>query len=233
MKNITKLTIGLVTVSLISFAKVVLANPKWQNPITHGATNISQVSTPEDNTFSDFEVEVERSQPAAQQTSTTLEEAWPHGGFASYQWLRLQQAWPDNDFATYEWRPSYQNRDVLYSSSVYIEVVGNTLKIYKANLSEPLGQRSRCGGLGCDLAKGSLVATLNLEHRRTLEIDPNRQPFPLIVNLFVVGETSERASFLQGAQCRTVYHMLECVSTQIPPISTTNLPSFYRFTLGD
>ena len=44
MKSITKLTIGLITITLISGGKCMLANPPQQDPINY-ATNISEVRT--------------------------------------------------------------------------------------------------------------------------------------------------------------------------------------------
>ena len=83
------------------------------------------------------------------------------------------------------------------------------MTLYNSHQLEPLGQNARCGGFGCNLAKGSLVATLTFERQG---------------NLFVVREASERASFLQGAKCRlkpSYNDILEC--------SSPNSPAVYRF----
>lgn len=140
-----------------------------------------------------------RSQPIAQQTSPTLEEAWPY----------------DNNFVVYEWLRS--DRSKLYSHALEVQLAGNKLSLYNTHLSEPLGQNVRCGGFGCDLATGSLVAALTFERQG---------------NLFVVREASERASFLQGAKCKITAHILECTSTKSPPRSA-NFPGIFRFYIAD
>jgi hypothetical protein len=138
----------------------------------------------------------------AQQRTSTLESAWTDGtGFTSYIWSRATDG------------------GSLYSSSIYTVVSGNTLSIYNTYMSEPLGQFARCGGLGCDLGRGELVATIEFASQAN--------------GSFVVQSASSRASFLQDAQCRIIgEHMksLECRAPHGP--SVQNLPSTFTFIPG-
>jgi hypothetical protein len=138
----------------------------------------------------------------AQQRTSTLESAWTDGtGFTSYTWSRASDG------------------GSFYSSSIYTVVSGNTLSIYNTYMSEPLGQFARCGGLGCDLERGELVATIEFAYQSS--------------NTFVVQSASPRASFLQDAQCRITgeyMKVLECSAPRGP--SVQNLPSIYTFVPG-
>lgn len=130
----------------------------------------------------------------------------------------LETVWTDaTGFAYFDWLRAEDNRE-LYSSSLYLSVSGNTLSIYNTYNAEPLGRLARCGGLGCDLGTGSLVATLEFVQQGS--------------NLFTVQSASSRASFLQGAQCRIVGNVLqalECFSEQGP---SADMPSVFRFSPG-
>jgi hypothetical protein len=136
-----------------------------------------------------------------QQTDLTLEAAWANRGFTAFSWIRMDDS------------------HSLYNGTVYTEVTGNTLSIYNSYLRSPLGQLARCGGLGCDLGKGALIATL--------EVEPQG-------NSFIVKSASGSASFLQGAVCNVLQTdyppVLECISNQSPAFS--NIPSRFRFSPG-
>lgn len=137
--------------------------------------------------------------PLAQ--AQTLETGWADGsGFANYTWLRSED---DGE---------------LYSSAVYLSLSGNTLSIYNTYNAAPLGQLARCGGLGCDLGKGQLLATLEVVPRGS--------------NRYTVINTSQKTSFLQGAQCNVAgsyFQFFECFSPSGPIFDS---PSTFRFTPG-
>ena len=137
--------------------------------------------------------------PLAQ--AQTLETVWADGsGFANYAWLRTED---DGE---------------LYSSAVYLSLSGNSLSIYNTYNAAPLGQLARCGGLGCDLGKGQLLATL--------EVMPQGD------NRYTVVSASQKASFLQGAQCRVAgsyFYFFECFSPRGP---IGDFISTFRFTPG-
>ena len=97
----------------------------------------------------------------------------------------LEAGWVDSSgFTSFAWLRSDDNRE-LYSSAVYLSLSGNKLSIYNTYNAAPLGQLARCGGLGCDLGKGQLLATL--------EVVPQGS------NRYLVTNASQKASFLQGA----------------------------------
>lgn len=131
----------------------------------------------------------------------TLETGWTDGaGFANYAWLRTE------------------DEGELYASAVYLSLSGNSLSIYNTYNAAPLGQLARCGGLGCDLGKGQLLATL--------EVVPQGN------NRYTVTSASQKASFLQGAQCRVVedyMQVFECFASSGP---MADLPSTFRFSPG-
>lgn len=137
--------------------------------------------------------------PLAQ--APTLETGWGDGsGFAYYTWLR-----------------SEDDREP-YSSAVYLSLSGNSLSIYNTYNAAPLGHLTRCGGLGCDLGKGQLLATL--------EVVPQGS------NRYTVVSTSQKTSFLQGAQCRVAesyMQVFECFSSSGP---SADLPGIFRFSPG-
>lgn len=141
------------------------------------------------------------SQEVSLAQAQTLETDWADGpGFASYAWLRAED-----------------NRE-LYSSAVYLSLSGNSLSIYNTYNAEPLGHSARCGGLGCDLGKGQLLATIEV--------------MPQGGNRYSVVTASQKASFLQGAQCRVAESYLqvfECFSSSGPNV---DLPSAFRFSPG-
>lgn len=140
--------------------------------------------------------------------------------FAQQSNLSLSKAWEDgNGFTSFEWLSAKDN-ETIYSSAVYTEVNQNTLSIYNTYNRAPLGQYARCGGLGCDLGKGQLVATVKFERKGSG---------------FIVREASSKAGFLVGAQCRLVDSymvILECKSNKSPAIGTVNIPSIFRFAPG-
>lgn len=137
--------------------------------------------------------------PLAQ--SQTLETAWAYdSGFANYAWLRTE------------------DEGELYSSAVYLSLSGNSINIYNTYNAAPLGHSARCGGLGCDLGKGQLLATI--------EVAPQGG------NRYSVVAASQKASFLQGAQCRVAGsfpQVFECFSSSGP---SADLPSIFRFSPG-
>ena len=137
--------------------------------------------------------------PLAQ--SQTLETVWADGsGFASYEWFRTE------------------DEGELYASAVYLSLSDNSLSIYNTYNAAPLGHSARCGGLGCDLGKGQLLATLEVVSQGS--------------NRYTVVNTSEKTSFLQGAQCRVAgsyFQFFECFSLSGP---SADLPSTFRFSPG-
>lgn len=137
----------------------------------------------------------------AQQRSNTLNQTWTDGnGFTSVSWSFVEDG------------------EEIYSSAVYTEINQNTLNIYNTYQLDPFGKYARCGGLGCDLGKGQLIATLKFESKGSS---------------FVVKEASGNASFLKGSQCKLVesyLKVLECTSTQNP--SGNRMPSIFRFSPG-
>lgn len=142
-----------------------------------------------------------RAQGVTLAQAQTLETVWADGsGFANYVWLRTE------------------DEGELYSSAVYLSLSGNSLSIYNTYNAAPLGHSARCGGLGCDLGKGQLLATL--------EVVPQGS------NRYTVINTSEKTSFLQGAQCKVTgsyFQFFECFSPSGP---SADLPSTFRFTPG-
>lgn len=82
-----------------------------------------------------------------------------------------------------------------------------------------MGKYSRCGGLGCDLGKGQLIAALNFESRG---------------NVLIIQSATGKAAFLNGARCKLVesdLKILECTSKQNPN-PDAKIPSIFRFTPG-
>ena len=132
----------------------------------------------------------------------------------------LGQVWPDANkaFLLFSWSRVEDNEEI-YSSALYTEISQNTLNIYNTYKLEPFGKSARCGGLGCDLAKGQLVASLKFESNG---------------NRFVVRESSGKAGFLTGAKCRVLEEnyllVLECRSNKTP--DSINMPSIFRFAPG-
>lgn len=130
----------------------------------------------------------------------------------------LQDSWADAPgFASFTWARDEDGREI-YSSSVYLSVSDNQLSIYNTYNTAPLGHLARCGGLGCDLGKGQLLATL--------EVVKQGQ------NLFTVTSTSDKASFLQGAQCRideSYLQVFKCFSLRGP---NSEMPSIFTFSPG-
>jgi hypothetical protein len=99
-----------------------------------------------------------------------------------------------------------------------IQIKQNTLNIYNTYKLDPFGKNARCGGLGCDLGKGALVATLKFEPKGSS---------------FIVREASGKAGFLTGARCRIVdgyAPVLECASNKSP--ASSNMQSVFRFAPG-
>ncbi|AMA08913.1 hypothetical protein [Picosynechococcus sp. PCC 73109] len=138
----------------------------------------------------------------AQQKAFVLQEAWGFSrGFASFDWLRAE------------------DKETIYSSAVYTEINRNTLAVYNTYKQDPFGKYARCGGLGCDLGKGQLIATLNFESRG---------------NLLIVQSATGKAAFLNGALCKLVESyltVLECTSKQNPN-PDAKIPSIFRFAPG-
>lgn len=138
----------------------------------------------------------------AQRKDLTLQEAWGFTrGFTSFDWLRAE------------------DKKTIYSSVVYTEINQRTLKVHSTYKQDPFGKSSRCSGLGCDLSKGQLIATLNFESRG---------------NLLIVQSATGKAAFLNGARCKLVesnINFLECTSKQNPN-SAAKIPSIFRFAPG-
>lgn len=136
----------------------------------------------------------------SQQTSQTLQSAWGFSsGFTFFHWLRAE------------------DKGKVYSSTVHILVKNNKLSIFNAYQREPLGQLARCGGLGCDLGKGSLIATLKFLRQG---------------DRFIIKTTSSKATFLKGASCKvdkTGLSSLECLSDEGPQ---GKFPSLFKFLSG-
>ena len=130
----------------------------------------------------------------------------------------LQDSWADAPgFASFTWARDEDGREI-YSSAVYLSLSGNQLSIYNTYNAAPLGHLARCGGLGCDLGRGQLLANLEV-------VKQNR-------NLFTVTSTSDKVSFLQGAQCRideSYLQVFECFSLRGP---NSEMPSVFRFSPG-
>lgn len=127
----------------------------------------------------------------------------------------LQDSWADAPgFASFTWARDEDGRE-LYSSTVYLALSDNQLSIYNTYNAAPLGHSARCGGLGCDLGRGQLLATL--------EVVKQSQ------NIFTVTNTSDRASFFQGAQCRideSYLQVFKCFSLRGP---NSEMPSIFTF----
>lgn len=133
--------------------------------------------------------------------SQTLQDNWGNAtGFASFVWSRSEDG------------------GEIYASTVYLSLSGNKLSIYNTYNAAPLGHLARCGGLGCDLGKGQLLANL--------EVVKQGQ------NLFTVTSTSDKVSFLQGAQCRieeSYLQVFKCFSLRGP---NSDMPSVFTFSPG-
>jgi hypothetical protein len=137
-----------------------------------------------------------------QQRSESLGQAWSDGNknFTLYSWLRAE------------------DESEIYSSPVYTEINQNTLNVHNTYRLDPFGKNARCGGLGCDLGKGQLIATLRFDSKG---------------DSFLIKEASGNAAFLKGSQCRLIrgyVQVLECTSTQNP--SGSKMPSIFRFSPG-
>lgn len=153
-------------------------------------------------------------------TSLTIgfaQSAITSSAFAQQGNRSLSQAWSDANkaFVSFSWSRAEDNQEI-YSSALHTEISQNTLSIYNTHKLDPFGKNARCGGLGCDLGKGQLVATLKFEPKG---------------NRFIVREASSKAGFLTGAQCRLVAGymvVLECTSNKSP--ASSNMPSIFRFT---
>lgn len=116
----------------------------------------------------------------AQQKQSTLENDFTTDTFAHYEWVS-----PDSG-------------EPIYESGIYIVVQGNKMSIYNTYNRYPLGTAAQCGGFGCDLGKGSLLATLDFVKQG---------------NDYIVRNASQRAAFLQGSRCKVVEFattILEC-----------------------
>jgi len=142
----------------------------------------------------------------AQRNQLTLENEFVEWAFVGYEWL------------------SANDRSSIYESTIYIEVKGNTMSIYNTYNREPLGRIASCGGLGCDLGKGSLLATLSFANQG---------------NAYVVRDASQKAAFLKGSRCKVVpdaMPVLECFSNQAPTPGDgrnyLNMPSIIKFVPG-
>ena len=133
--------------------------------------------------------------------SQTLQDNWTNAtGFASFTWSRNEDG------------------NEIYASTVYLSLSGNQLSIYNSYNIAPLGHLARCGGLGCDLGRGQLLANL--------EVTKQGQ------NLFTVTSTSDNVSFLQGAQCRieeSYLQVFDCFSLRGP---NSEMPSVFTFSPG-
>ncbi|NER81882.1 MAG: hypothetical protein F6K42_20420 [Leptolyngbya sp. SIO1D8] len=108
-------------------------------------------------------------------------------GFYSYSWQL-----PENE------RPIYQN-------AVFVLSRGNNLCVYQTVQLDPFGSLALCGGLGCDLEKGELIAEL--------EFTPNAD------GTLLVQSTTGLASFMRGAVCQvdaSYLPTLVCRSPQSP-----------------
>ncbi len=130
----------------------------------------------------------------------------------------LQDSWADAPgFASFTWIRDEDGGE-MYSSTVYLSLSGNNLDIYNTYNAAPLGHLARCGDLGCDLERGQLLANL--------EVVKQDQ------NLFTVKSTSDKVSFLQGAQCRideSYLQVFECFSLRGP---NSEMPSVFTFSPG-
>lgn len=119
----------------------------------------------------------------------------------------LETNWPIRGYATYELARS--DGSILYSSTVFLEVAGNQVYVYNTYLRDPLGSFSRCGGLGCDLGRGSRIGSLSF--RNTVH---NQSPIYSILN------SDGQASFMQGSICQViddnVFDKLMCRTLQGP-----------------
>jgi len=135
-----------------------------------------------------------------QQSSQSLQSRWSDGvGFVTLNWLRAS------------------DRATLYSSTVYLSVTGNRISVFNTYAKEPFGQLARCGGLGCDLGKGALVATLDLVPKG---------------NSLSVQNASAKASFLKGATCSVVEDYLQVLECSSSKGAQGSLPSLFVFAPG-
>jgi hypothetical protein len=130
----------------------------------------------------------------------------------------LQSTWADGSgFSSFTWSRAEDGGEI-YSSAVYLSLSGNRLSIYNTYNAAPLGHSARCGGLGCDLERGQLVADL--------EVVKQDQ------NLFTVISTSGNADFLQGASCaveESYLQVFKCFSLRGP---NSEIPSVFEFAPG-
>lgn len=109
-----------------------------------------------------------------------------------------------NGFFSYTWlRP--EDREPLYKSAVFAVSKGNKLCVYESVHQDPFGSLARCGGLGCDLKKGELVAIL--------EFKPNTD------GTLLVQSATGSTSFMRGAVCqvdKSYLPKLVCRPSQSP-----------------
>ncbi|ACB54597.1 hypothetical protein cce_5251 (plasmid) [Crocosphaera subtropica ATCC 51142] len=121
------------------------------------------------------------------QNKTTLESI--NWGFFSY-------------YIRYPHDTEYPYPNAIYKSVVYLERKNNIIYIYNTYLRRPLGQANGCGGLGCDMGKGSLLGTLKLQRRG---------------NFLVVTEATEQAKILNNVKCQVqgddTVPVLSCIGT--------------------
>jgi len=116
-----------------------------------------------------------------------LEDDLGADGFFSYTWLRLEDEKP------------------FHESVVFAVSKGNTLCLYQSIQQDPFGSLALCGGLGCDLKRGELVAIL--------EFKPNTD------GTLLVQSVTGLVSFMRGAVCQvdaSYLPTLVCRSSQSP-----------------
>lgn len=140
----------------------------------------------------------------AQQRSSSLASRWSNAAttaFMRFTWRRIE------------------GDATLYSSDLSTELTGNTLRIFNAYKRDPFGKYARCGGLGCDLARGQLVSTISFESSG---------------GAFIVRSASGSASFLTGSQCmlRGVRDMQELVCRSSKTPASVAMPSIFVFSPG-
>lgn len=107
-------------------------------------------------------------------------------------------------FYSYSWQRS-DNERPLYQSAVFALSRGNKLCIYQTVQQDPFGSLALCGGLGCDLDRGELIAALEFE--------------PSADGTLIVESTTGLASFMRGAVCQvdaSYLPTLVCRSSQSP-----------------
>lgn len=131
----------------------------------------------------------------------SLPDFWTGQGFAFLQWLRVE------------------DESVLYRSEVFMTTDSNQLNVYNTFKKEPFGSLARCGGLGCDLEQGNLVATLTFASGQN--------------GTLLVSAATGSARFMQGARCQieqSYLPVLTCYTEQGP--NSINVPSMIRFSPG-